>query len=134
MIFSGCTLIACLLFYRNRLKKPLAALDEASQRVLANDLNFSVGYASNDEIGRLCATYEKMRISLLDSNRELWRALEERKRLNASFSHDLRTPLTVLRGYADLLEKYVPQDKLQKEKLISTISLCPGRSLVWKTM
>ena len=52
----------------------------------------------------------------------MWRTVEERKRLNAAFSHDLRTPLTVLRGYADFLRNYLPQGKVNEEKLMSTVS------------
>ena len=35
---------------------------------------------------------------------EMWRQVEERKRLNAAFAHDLRTPLTVLKGYGEMLQ------------------------------
>ena len=48
--------------------------------------------------------------------------IEERKRLNAAFAHDLRTPLTVLRGYVDFLAAYVPQGKVREEKLLSTLA------------
>ena len=42
---------------------------------------------------------------LLKSNQELWRQAEERKRLNAAFSHDLRNPITVLKGTIKLLRQ-----------------------------
>ncbi|SMF27764.1 His Kinase A (phospho-acceptor) domain-containing protein [Paenibacillus barengoltzii] len=46
----------------------------------------------------------------------------EHRRLNAAFAHDLRTPLTVLRGYADFLCQYVPEGKVGQEKLLATLS------------
>lgn len=49
-----------------------------------------------------------MRAALLELNREHWAQMEERRRLNAAFAHDLRTPLTVLRGRASLLEAELP--------------------------
>lgn len=73
-------------------------------------------------MGRLCRSYNDMRASLEQNNRKMWRFVEERRRLNASFSHDLRTPLTVLRGYTDMLRKYIPVDRYPKEKLISTVN------------
>ena len=51
-----------------------------------------------------------MRASLLKLNREHWAQMEERRRLNAAFAHDLRTPLTVLRGRASLLEAELTPD------------------------
>ena len=45
-----------------------------------------------------CAAFETMREELLLTNQELWRQAEERRRLNAAFAHDLRNPVTVLKG------------------------------------
>jgi signal transduction histidine kinase len=47
--------------------------------------------------------------------------MDERKRLNAAFAHDLRTPLTVLRGYTDFLVKYLPQNKISRDKQMLTV-------------
>ncbi len=121
-IFLCCTVAASLLFYRHKMRRPVEILADASRRIAAADLDFTIHYDSKDEMGRLCASFEQMRRSLFGGNRELWRTLEERKRLNAAFAHDLRTPLTVLRGYADLLSKYVPQGRISQEKLLDTVS------------
>ncbi|MGO5291693.1 sensor histidine kinase [Porcincola sp. LCP21S3_C12] len=99
-----CIIAAVLLFYRNRLKKPLAELRMASEKIANNDLNFSIGYDSNDELGQLCASFEIMRATLADNFSKMWRQVEERKALNAAFAHDLRTPLTVLKGYNEMLQ------------------------------
>lgn len=61
-------------------------------------------YDSADEMGRLCGSFEVMRAALEKIKKEMWRAMEERKRLNAAFAHDLRTPLTVLRGCNEMLQ------------------------------
>ena len=127
VVFLGCTILASVLFYRNKLKKPFALLTDASAKIADNDLNFTIAYDSANELGRLCRSFETMRRSLEQNNKNLWRMLEERKRLNAAFSHDLRTPLTVLRGYADLLQKRIPQDDYTKERLLSTVSTMSGQ-------
>lgn len=98
-----CILAAVFLFYRNRLKAPLDILKRASEKISQNDLDFTVFYDRKDEMGELCASFEAMRFTLAGSFSELWRSMEERKRLNAAFAHDLRTPLTVLKGYAEIL-------------------------------
>ncbi|MDD4599410.1 MAG: histidine kinase dimerization/phospho-acceptor domain-containing protein [Lentimicrobiaceae bacterium] len=124
---TGC---AAMLFYRNKLRTPLVTLNMASEKIADDDLNFSVEYGSKDEMGRLCTSFEKMRGALEKNSREMWRSMEERKRLNAAFSHDLRTPLTVLRGYTDFLAKHLADDKLPKEKVLSTIHTM-GNQIGW---
>lgn len=99
-----CIIAAALLFYRNKLKKPLAELMAASEKISNNDLDFSIEYNSKDELGQLCTSFEIMRTTLAKNFTEMWRQVEERKQLNAAFAHDLRTPLTVLKGYNEMLQ------------------------------
>lgn len=104
-IYSAlCILAAAMLFYKNKLKKPLSLLAAASDKISHNDLDFSVVYESKDELGRLCASFEAMRQALAENFSVMWRQMEERKQLNAAFAHDLRTPLTVLKGYNEILQ------------------------------
>lgn len=99
-----CILAAALLFYRNKLRRPLAELQAASEKIANNDLNFMLSCNSKDELGQLCLSFETMRAALADNFSEMWRQVEERKVLNAAFAHDLRTPLTVLKGYNEMLQ------------------------------
>lgn len=115
--------VEAALFYRNKLKKPLEALKKGADRIGSNDLDFTIPYHNKDELGQLCDSFEKMRLQLLDNQRQMWAMVEERKKLNAAFAHDLRTPLTVLRGYADLLKGYIPQGRISQEKLMDTLDI-----------
>lgn len=99
-----CIIAAALFFYRSKLKEPLASLRTASEKISNNDLDFQINYLSNDELGQLCNSFEIMRCTLADNFSKMWRQVEERKRLNAAFAHDLRTPLTVLKGYDEMLQ------------------------------
>lgn len=122
--FSIISIIAAAyIFYNLKLKKPLAILKIGAKKISDNDLDFTMDLKSKDEMGDLCTSFEKMRKELLNNNIKMWRLMEERKRLNAAFAHDLRTPITVLKGYTDVLESYVPMGKISQEKMISTISL-----------
>lgn len=116
-------------FYRWKLKKPLNALREASEKIAGNDLDFTVSPLGGDEMGKLCASFEKMRGSLEENNKAMWKAMEERRRLNAAFAHDLRTPLTVLRGYSDYLLEGLPAGEISAEKAEETAATMQ-RSLI----
>lgn len=122
-----CVGMSGVVFYERELKRPFAILRRASERISENDLDFEIWYEKKNELGQLCADFEEMRSALYESNREMWRSLEERKRLNSAFSHDLRTPLTVLKGYTDYLEKYVPEGKVSEEKMLSVLSSMRGQ-------
>lgn len=95
--------VAAVLFYRIKLKKPIKLLQAGTEHIRANDLDFSIPAVSADELGQICAAFETMRLELLKTNQALWRQAEERKRLNAAFAHDLRNPVTVLKGSLKLL-------------------------------
>lgn len=112
-----CIISAALLFYRNKLKKPLAELKAASEKISDCDLDFSIFYQSRDELGQLCTSFELMRSALASNFSEMWRQVEERKQLNAAFAHDLRTPLTVLKGYDEMLQ--ASNDDMTKETAIT---------------
>ena len=70
-----------------------------------HDLDFSIPEVSADELGQICAAFETMRGELMRTNQELWRQAEERRRLNAAFAHDLRNPITVLKGTVKMLRQ-----------------------------
>ncbi len=97
--------VSGVLYYHMKLKEPIAALRNGIERIQNHDLDFALPVRSEDELGQLCAAFDTMREELLKSNRELWRQAEERKRLNAAFSHDLRNPITVLKGTVKLLRQ-----------------------------
>lgn len=113
--------IMAILFYRWKLKRPLEILKQATEKISANDLDFHISYDSRDEMGELIAIFENMRSQLEKNIRTIWRSVEERKQLNAIFAHDLRTPLSVLKGYAEFLLTYFPEKKLSEEKVLDLI-------------
>ena len=118
-----CMAVPGILFYRRRLKVPLEVLTAASQKIGENDLDFTIHYQSSDEMGRLCASFERMRSLLEENQKEMWRQMGDRKRLNAAFSHDLRTPLTVLKGQSEMILKYAPDGRMSQAKVLSTVEM-----------
>ena len=117
---------AAAVYYRKKLREPIAQLQNGVERIQEDNLDFHIEYDGDDELGRLCCSMEKMRRELRQKHKALWESLEQRKLLNASVSHDLRTPITVLKGYLDYLEKNIPQDKLTEDMLLDTVSSMQG--------
>ena len=117
---------AAAVYYRKKLREPITQLQNGVERIQEDNLDFHIEYDSDDELGRLCCSLEKMRRELRQKHKALWESLEQRKLLNASVSHDLRTPITVLKGYLDYLEKNIPQDKLTEDMLFDTVSSMQG--------
>lgn len=122
VIFICSSFASAVVFYRLKLKNPLAVLTGAASRIIANDLDFTVEIDTADELGRLCVAFETMRQSLLENHKELWRQTEERKRLNAAFSHELRNPVTVLKGAVKLAEQSVKSGKHNPELLMDNLT------------
>lgn len=112
-VFVACVVVAGRRFYRARLAEPIATMDEAARRIAASDLDFTVEHARDDELGRLCRQIEAMRAELERTEGELWRAAEGRRQVNAAFAHDLRTPLTVIRGQAELVGRMSGDDAVR---------------------
>lgn len=114
--------MVAVLYYKWKLQTPLEHLKNGMYHISQQDLDFQIPYASNDELGQLCDTFENMKNEIYISNRNMWEMLQERKALTASVSHDLRTPITVILGYLDYLEKSIERETLTNDTLQATIN------------
>lgn len=127
VIYTVCGIgIAAAVYYRKKLRTPILQLQSGVERIQENDLDFHIAYNSSDELGQLCCSMEKMRKELRQNHKALWEALEQRRLLNTSVAHDLRTPLTVLKGYLEHLEKNASQDTLIADELLDTVAAMQG--------
>lgn len=112
----GGSFLAVYLFYRQKLAPPLRELSEASRRIGENDLDFAVTYENRDELGRLCHEFERMRQELVQNNRRLWQNIEDERELRAAIAHDIRSPLSVLKGYQEMLLAFLPEGTISTRK------------------
>lgn len=120
--------VTVFLFYRNKLKHPITELALASQNISQNNLSFHIAYENKDEMGQLCREFERMRAQLHENNIRLWRSLEEERALRAAISHDLRSPLSVLKGYHEMLTDYLPDETIDMAKAMEMLAEC-GKQL-----
>ena len=113
VLFSALGIVcAGTCFYHVKLKEPLTALKQGISHIADNDLDFSIGYGKQDELGELCRAFETMRGKLVKNNRYMWGLVEERKKINASIAHDLRTPITVIKGYSEYLDRSAGKENM----------------------
>lgn len=120
-------IIVAKLYYKNKLKEPFALLLKEAEYIGNNKLDFSCRYESGDEVGTVCNAVDMMRIQLGENKGRIWEEMEEQRRLNAAFAHDMRTPLTVLHGYVDLLTDYYSQGDITPEKMQEILEMMDGQ-------
>ncbi|WP_139650529.1 sensor histidine kinase [Raoultibacter phocaeensis] len=124
VVFVAVFVVAARLFYRSNLKRPISAMDDAAQRIASSDLDFKLVADSENELGHLVGSFEDMRSALEANNRAMWRMIESRKQTNAAFAHDLRTPLTVLKGHVEMLSTYARKGALSPEQIEDMARAC----------
>jgi signal transduction histidine kinase len=108
-------------FVSRSILKPIEALENAAVQIKDGNLNFEVQSESNDEIGQLCRTFEEMRCKLKESIELQLQYEENRKELISNISHDLKTPITAIKGYTEGIMDGVPDSPEKMEKYIQTI-------------
>ena len=109
-------------FYHKMLEPPITVLMDATTHIQDRDLNFQINFDGQDELGQLCAAFEKMRQTLYENNRQMWSMLEERRALQASVAHDLRNPIAIMTGYVEYLQENSRGGTLTEEKLEKALS------------
>ncbi len=101
---------------------PLKKLKEATKRIKEGDLDFTLEYYdSGDEIGELFSNFEDMRARLLASTAEKLESDKENKELISNISHDLKTPITAVKGYVEGIMDGVADTPEKMDKYIRTI-------------
>jgi signal transduction histidine kinase len=101
--------------------KPLNILRIATNQIRDGDLDYSVYSDTEDEIGELCEDFEEMRIRLKELIDNRLRYEEDIKELVSNISHDLKTPLTAIKGYAEGLLDGVAVTPEKQDKYLKTI-------------
>lgn len=91
--------------------RPLEQLTLAARQIADGDLDRRVGLARQDEIGLLARDFDRMADRLAGNIHRLEGELERQERFMGAFAHELKTPMTSIIGYADLLR----QDRLDAD-------------------
>ena len=100
---------------------PIETLKKATRNIRDGNLDFEVEIGDDDEIGELCADFEEMRIRLKESTEEKVVFDSQNKELSSNISHDLKTPITAVKGYVEGLLDGVADTPEKQEKYLRTI-------------
>ena len=119
ILFFGSSL-AMYWLYRS-IVRPLDKLKMAVENIKDGNLNFSVTAETDDEIGELCVAFEKMRLKLKGQIERNIQYEKESKELISNISHDLKTPMTAIKGYIEGLMDGVADTEEKRDKYIRTV-------------
>ena len=101
-------IFVCLLLttrFAKKLRLQLVPLFEATSEVAKQNLDFEVGHSNIKEFEDVLISFSHMKESLKASLEQQWKAEQMQKEQIAALAHDLKTPLTVIQGNADLISE-----------------------------
>lgn len=119
LILSG--LVAFLIY--QQFVNPLVKLKEAAEKMGSGNLDEKIEICKDreDEVGELCESFENMRQKLSDFTKAKMRYEEENRQLISNISHDLRTPITTIKGYVEGIMDGVADTPEKRDRYLKMI-------------
>ena len=108
--------VVLTLLYANKLRQQLRPILRATEKIAEQDLDFQTSQSTIKEFNQVLSGLDHMRAALRDSLMENWKAEQDKQNQISALTHDLKTPLTVARGNAELLAM-TPLDEEQTKLL-----------------
>ena len=118
LVITGALLVVWI--YRG-IKIPLVKMQKATKNIKEGNLDFRLIPDTDDELGQLCQDFEEMRIRLKENAEEKIQYDIENKELISNISHDLKTPITAIKGYVEGIMDGVASSPEKLDKYIRTI-------------
>jgi signal transduction histidine kinase len=119
ILFMTSSLLTWYMYYE--FVRPINLLKDGTDRIREGDLDTDVEVLNQDEIGELCASFNEMREELKKSINDRLRYEEETRELISNISHDLKTPLTAIKGYSEAIIDGVADTSEKMERYVRTI-------------
>lgn len=119
MLLSG----VVAFFVYQQFVNPLVKLKKAAERMGSGNLDEKIDFGDNrvDEVGELCESFENMRQKMSDFAKAKMRYEEENRQLISNISHDLRTPITTIKGYVEGIMDGVADTPEKQERYLKMI-------------
>ena len=115
------TALAIGLWLYRSIATPLVKLKKATQNIKEGNLDFVLDVEGNDEFSQLCQDFEEMRRRLKESTEEKTLIEKENKELISNISHDLKTPITAVKGYVEGIMDGVADTPEKMDRYVRTI-------------
>lgn len=116
-----CTALSVGLWIYRSIAAPLLKLKKATRNIKEGNLDFVLDVEGNDEFAELFQDFEDMRIRLKESAEEKIILDKENKELISNISHDLKTPITAVKGYVEGIMDGVADTPEKMERYVKTI-------------
>ncbi|EON72948.1 ethylene receptor MEETR1 [Lysinibacillus sphaericus OT4b.31] len=110
-IFAQATVLA--VHFGRRLKKKMMGLQDAIKKIQHQNLDFTIAPSGIREIDEIASSFGHMKDALQISLKQQWELEQSRREQISALAHDIKTPLTIIRGNAELLQD-TPQDATQR--------------------
>ncbi|WP_026314336.1 sensor histidine kinase [Allofustis seminis] len=104
IFFCAISVFIVTLIWVKRIKRQLAPMFDASSKIAKQQLDFEVGNSNIKEFNDVLNSLEKMKNALSDSLRENWLQEENKRKQISALTHDLKTPISIVKGNAELLK------------------------------
>ncbi len=101
--------------------EPLDQLKTGADRIAGGNLDDCISYEGQDEFGDVCKEFDYMRLQLKEAREEQKRYEEDRRELLRGISHDLRSPLTSIKGYAYGLKDGIADTEEKRQRYCEAI-------------
>lgn len=112
IIFCLISIVTTTLIWAKKISKELNPLLEASEEIGKQNLDFQVKKSNIQEFNAILDSLEKMKIGLSESLKTNWREEEKKRNQISALSHDIKTPLSIIKGNSELLgETNLPEDQ-----------------------
>lgn len=103
IVFCFISIITITLIWAKKISKELNPLIEASEEIRKQNLDFQVKKSNIQEFNVILESLEKIKLGLSESLRTNWREEEKKRNQISALSHDIKTPLSIIKGNSELL-------------------------------
>ena len=121
LIVVSITAALLIIWIYRAVSVPLQKLQKAARNIKEGNLDFEIKAENDDEIGQLCRDFEEMRLRLKVQAEEKVAFDRENKELISNISHDLKTPITAVKGYVEGIMDGVADTPEKMNRYVRTI-------------
>ena len=125
LALAALVFLAAVLLYEHHITRTVQTLSRQVRQVSRGDLEMQITPQTADEIGQLALDVDTMRLSIIDKLQREEEAWKANSQLITAISHDVRTPLTALLGYLEI----VSDEHLSPEERSAYLDICKNNAL-----